>query len=369
MMPLLEEEKQAQEVPPTPPSGWRQKVTGKVNGKPLDMVEWGTSVFNVAPSSHRLKSALGLSAGLLIGAELMKVLTGRALDGKAVSVDKILPALQPLHGKLAYNYHSDDKSDRWMRVLHNAVPGVLGAVGTFAGSAQFFHAREKASEKPHYLDEYEKRAEMVQAHPWSKVSAFSSMFSSVSGFNWLPFPNYGLSLGTRFTLASGRKVALPGAGKVWSNNHSIYPMNAPELVNHMVQYAVGNPSHDPKQLQAMAQGVLSDYFRDVTPEQVNGFVAEVKSVRDHFLREGGVPEQWKKELEAELNAHFKGAGLESTLEKLGFDVTQAQIGANGLSGKIAEKTGAGREMARLRRSFVEEYTARKDAAAPVLHSR
>src|SRR5690606_9303588 len=115
-----------------------------------------------------------------------------------------------------------------------------------------------------------------------------------------------------FTLAAGRKVSFPGIGKVWSNNHSIYPLGSPELINHMIQYAVNNKTPDPKQLEAMAQGILADWFRDVKPEHINAFVDEIHAVRDQFFREGGVPDDLKAEAKKELEAHFKGAGLETT---------------------------------------------------------
>lgn len=337
---------------------WRDRV----NGRPLATLEWGTSVLNVPPSLHRFKSALGLTVGLYLGAELMKVMTGNGMRGENISKEMVHPMLQPLHGKLSYNFFSDAPADRWMRVFQNAVPGILGGIGTLSGSKHYFYKRERESRDHTYLDEYEKRAEMIQAKPWGKASAFSSMFSCVSGFSWLPVPNYGLSLGSRFTLASGRKVALPGAGRFWSNNRSIFPFGPPELLDKMIEYAVGNPTRDPKQLEAMAQGVLAAWFKDLQPEQVEAFAQEVKTIRDQFLREGGVPEELKSELENELRSHFKGAGLEETLEKIGLDPLEAIIGNNGFSAKFAEKTGAGKRMKELRNSYVEEYQARKAQA-------
>lgn len=354
------------------PKGWRAKISRVVHGKPLDTLEWGTSVLNVPPGMHRLKSALGLSAGLFIGAELMKVLTGNSLKGEAVSVESIHPLLQRLHGKLAYNFFSDAPADRWMHALHNLVPGVLGAIGTYQGSKNFFQERKEQTMHPEHLDEFESKASMLQAKPWGKMAGFSSMFSSVSGFSWLPIPNYGATLGTRFVLASGRKVALPGFGKFWSNNHSIYPMASPELIDHMIKYLAGNPSKDPKQLEAMAQGILGNWFKDVTEEQIQAFVQEIHEVRDDFLREGGIPEDMHKEFKKEMQEHFKGSGLEDTLEKIGLNPLEAEIGNNGVAGKVAEKTGAGKKLDELRASYVEKYQARKAAqqdASPSGHVR
>lgn len=337
---------------------WRDKL----NGKPLQTMEWSTSVLNVPPSMHRFKSALGLTVGLYLGNEIMKVLTGNGLRGEKITKDSVHPLLQPMHGKLSYNYFSDAAPDRWMRVFQNAAPGILGAVGTLAGSKNFFREREQKFRDPTYLDDYESRAELLQSRPWGKAAAVSSMFSCVSGFGWLPVPNYGLTLGSRFTLASGRKVAFPVIGKAWSDNHSIYPMGSPELVNHMIQYAVNNKSHDPKQLEAMAQGILAGWFRDVTPEQIDAFVQEVHGIRDQFLRDGGIPEELKSEVKQELEAHFKGAGLEMTLEEIGLDPLKAVIGSSGLSGKIAEKAGVGKKVDALRQSYAEAYQARKAEA-------
>ena len=351
-----------QQAQPTDAGGkksWRDRL----NGKPLETLEWSSSVLNVPPSMHRLKSALGLTVGLYLGNELMKVMTGNGLRGENILKENVHPMLQPLHGKLSYNFFGDGAQDRWMRVFHNAVPGILGAFGTLSGSKSFFKEREQKFRDPKFLDEYETRAEMLQSKPWGRAAAVSSMFSCVSGFGWLPVPNYGVTLGSRFTLASGRKVALPGVGKFWSDNHSIYPMGSPELVNHMIQYAVNNKTHDPKQLEGMAQGILAGWFRDVTPEQVDAFVSEVHTIRDQFLREGGIPEELKKDVKKELEAHFKGAGLEETLEQIGLDPMRAEIGADGMSGKIAEKTGAGKAVDQLRKSYVENYHTRKLEAA------
>lgn len=353
------EHPQNEEQLQAPKRNWRDRV----NGKPLATLEWGTTVLNVPPSLHRFKSALGLTCGLWLGSEMMKIMTGYDLNGKKQGLDSVHPKLQPLHGKLAYDYHSDNPADRWMKAFHNAVPGVLGALGTYQGSKHFFNKKSKASRNPVYLDEYERRAEMVLGQPWGVASAFSSMFSTVSGFSFLPGPNYGLTLGSRFTTTSGRKVAMPVAGKFWSNNNTIFPYNAPALIDHMIDYAAGNPSENPKQLAAMAQGILAGWFEEAGMEKVDAFVEEVQAVRQEFLREGGVPEEWQAKLKEELKAHFKGAGLEETLEKIGLNPTEAVIGNAGFSGKLAEKGGAGRKMQELRQSYVESYQQRKAEGA------
>ena len=330
-----------------------------VNGQLLDTAEGITGMFSSGIGMHRLHCAVGLTVGSWLGDAIMQALTGVTFAGAPVKKEQLWEPLQKVYKTLAFNPHSDLPHDKWMQVMRWGIPGIVGGMAVIQGSKIFFEKNNKKLKSATYLDEVESKAMMDQSHPWSYTAAISSLMGYPSGMPMMPFLNYSTNLGSRFSMASGRKVSLPGGlGKIWSNNPTLFPYGPPGMLDMLIQEAVNNKSHDPELLETYAIGVLKPWFDNVTPEQIDAFVNQVYEVRDHFYKTGGVPEDLKKGLEKELKAHLKGAGLEETLEKIGLDPLKAHIGNNGLSGRIAESMGAKRTMDKLKTDYASGYTER-----------
>src|SRR5262249_46467309 len=132
-----------------------------------------------------------------------------------------------------------------------------------------------------------------------------------------------------------------------------------QLLNKMIKYVVNNKTKDPEQLGEMAYGILKPWFDGVTDKQVQEFVDHLHDIRDKFLKEGGIPEDYKNQCEKELLAAFKGAGLEKTLAEIGLDPEKADLGANGLSGQIANYLGAQKPLDEMKQEYLSKIHKRK----------
>jgi len=330
-----------------------------LNGHLLNTAEGITGMFSSGVGIHRLHCAAGLTVGSWLGDAVMAALTGVTFTGLPVKKEDVWKPLQKVFGTLKFNPHSDLPHDKWMQVMRWGIPGIVGGMAVIQGSKLFFESHRKKLKSATYLDEVESKAMMAQSQPWSISSAVSALFGYPSGMPMLPFLNYSTNLGTRFSMASGRKVSLPGGlGKMWSNNPTLFPFGPPGMLDLLIKEAVNNKSHDPELMETYAIGVLKPWFDKVTPEQIDAFVNEVYKVRDKFYQDGGVPENLKKELDKDLKAHLKGAGLEETLADIGLDPLKAHIGNNGISGNIAERMGAKKPMDELRTKYAEGYLER-----------
>ena len=337
-----------------------KKQHGIVNGKVLDAAEGVTDMFNVinGVTSHRLYCAVGLTAGSWLGEEVMKALTGVNFFGVAVKKEDVLKPLQKVYKSLAFNPHSDLPKDKWMQIMRWGVPTAIGGAAVVVASGLFFKDKEKEFRDPKYLDDVEEAATFAQAKPWSYLSAVTALFGGSSGFAWIPGINYMTNLGTRYTMASGRKVSLPAVGAGWSNNSTLFPFGPPGMLDLLIRESVNNKSANPELLETYAVGVLKPWFDNVTPEQVEAFVMKVHEVRDQFFKEGGVPEDLKTQLKDELDAHLHGAGLEHTLQEIGLDPLKAHIGANGFSGKIADSLGSKKSVEQIKSKYTQSYLER-----------
>lgn len=335
-----------------------KKDNGFMNGAVLDTAEGITGLLNASIGMHRIHCAVGLTVGSWLGDEVMKALTATTFAGQHVKKEEVLKPLRKFYKAMEFNPHSDMPKDKWMQVVRWGVPAIVGTAAVIQSSKLFFEDRSKQLKNPKYLDDYESKAGMVQAEPWSYTSAISGLFGFPTGMPMLPLVNYSTNLGSRFSIASGRKVALPIVGKVWSNNDTLFPFGPPGMIDMMIREAVNNKRNNPELLETFAIGALKPWFANVQPEQVESFVMKVHEVRDKYLKEGGVPDDMKKQLEQELKDHFKGAGLEHTLTEIGLDPLNATIGSNGLSGSIANALGAGSKMEKLQANYKKSYAER-----------
>lgn len=331
---------------------------GFVNGRVLDAAEGVTGMFSAGIGTHRLHCAAGLTVGSWLGDKIMEALTGATFQGAKVPKEKVWKPLRKLYKILPYEPKSDLPHDKWMQILRWAVPAALGGMAVIQGSKMFFADRHRQLKGAKYLDEVEDKATEKQSNSWGATSAVTALFGYPSGLPMLPFLNYSTHLGTRYSMASGRKVSLPVIGKLWSNNSTLFPFGPPGMLNLLIKEAVNNKRFDPELLETYAIGVLKPWFKNVTPEQVTEFVMKVHEIRDKFFKEGGVPEDLKAQLEKELTAHFRGAGLEETLEHIGLDPAKAEIASNGWSGAIANRLGAKKTIEKIKADYVAGYRAR-----------
>lgn len=337
-----------------------KKQHGFVNGKLLDTSEGITGMFSAAIGLHRVHCAVGLTVGSWLGDKFMEAVTGRSFNGHNIPVEEIWRPLRKVYKTLPFSPHSNLPNDKWVQVVRWGVPAAVGTIAVMQGSKLFFEERRQKLKGAKYLDEVDDKATFAQSQPWSYTAAVSGLFGFPSGLPMLPLVNYSTSLGMRFSMGSGRKVSLPIMGKIWSNNDTLFPFGPPGMLQLLIREAVNNKARDPELLETYAIGILKPWFENVTPDQIEAFVMKVHEVRDHYLREGGVPEDLKKALESELKLHFQGAGLEHTLEEVGLDPLNAAIASNGLSGKIANILGAGGNVRKIKSEYTKGYRERME---------
>lgn len=336
----------------------------------LSFVERVTEGLNAPTtmSMHRTSCAAGLTIGGYIGTQVANAITGRLLSGAPLPKDKVPEFLEWMYNKFPYNPHSDHARDRWGYILHFGIPAVFATAGVIASSDLFFRNRRKSVHaESEYLEDFENRATMAEANTWTPLTALGSLFVTPSGFPFLPYPapNYGTALGTRFMLASGRKGVFPGLGELWTGSTSPYAEGPVALRDRMLRYATNNPDPHPEQLDAMARGIVLQWFPDATPAQVKSFVRKMERDREQFYRDGvGIPEDLKTECYDLLATHFKDAGLERTLRELGLDPLHAVLGNNGLSETIARKLGTSDELDDIHKEFAAKYKERLAQEAP-----
>lgn len=119
------------------------KTIGKFIGTPgLKAAEWMAENAYIAPGSHRLLTAGGLTAGLWGGRKFMDVITARnSTTGDSVARSDTPEILRPLHGVMEYNPYSDRPADRWKFVIDKTMPMAFGALAAYAGGKYYFHGK------------------------------------------------------------------------------------------------------------------------------------------------------------------------------------------------------------------------------------
>lgn len=340
----------------------------------LDLGDCGKEFFNSLETkgTHRVSCGVAMWLMGMLGMTIGEAVTGRTLAGAAVSLDKVPESLHPLYKACKetgwhYNPNSNHARDRLGFVVNMLIPTVMAAVGVLTVSNFYFRNRTEKNKEFKYLDDAEDAVTGAESNAFTLPAAIGGSIATPSANIFLPviFANYGLGLGLRFAMAAGNKVAMPGIGKFLTGSESMYAQGPVKLRDRMIQYAVNNPDPHPEQLEAMAIGMLKPMFEDVTPEQINAFVARVEHDREKFLREGGIPENLKDECEKVLISHFKGAGLENTLREIcaethsdNLDPLRAKLGNNGFAASFARWMGSAKEMDRITHSYHDKYTAR-----------
>jgi hypothetical protein len=338
------------------------KSEGFVNGTLLNAAESVNKLFVANLSMHRFYAAALFTVGLIVGDKVTQIPFGKNFNHVKYDANNVAKFLKPVFGALEYESHSPLLRDRWLRVAHLATIGLTGGLGTLLASRYFFQSRaEKLSSEAHYLDEFEEKATFAQGKAWEIPTALSSIPGSAMGLThlpFIPFLNYGTAQASRYLLASGSKIVTPVLGEALTNSHSSYRFGPAGLLDYMIMYATYNADPVPPKLNEMAQGILLPWFPKATPVQIDAFVQEVLEVRSEFFNRTGVPAESKAACKEALTKHFRKAGLEETLLKIGLNPEQATIASNGFIGASAEKMGARKEVESLRRAFKVEFHKR-----------
>lgn len=313
-----------------------------INGKPLDMLSWISNVLVVPPSMHRFMNAASLSVFLYGGMQLANSLAGRGLRGETLSKDQVWFPL--LHGSMDYVWKSGKAADRWKFAAHQLIPVAVGALGTYSGSKLFFRERIENSKKAEFLEDYTDKISIDESDIYAKGAAATSILNTGSGIHLLPLVSYSSNLQNRFLMAQGQQVATPGLGELWSGNPSKYPYHVKRLLDVMITYAVRNPSEFPMEFDDMAHALIGKIYPQLGPADMkakeDAFIDEIYAVRDKYWQKGGIPQDKQAACRQELKEHFRGAGLEQTLLKIGLNPLDAQLDHNGLSGWAANFFGA-----------------------------
>lgn len=362
-----------------PGKGEPRNVVEWVNGTPLNMAEWASRMVIVPPSMHRLMSAGYLSAALYTGMKVADAMTGRklpllrsgALSNSLLTREQISAPLRPLYGILKYTPGSSQIADRWRMAAHYLIPVAFGMAGTYTGSAMYFADRKHKLETPKTLEDYTDRILMEQSKPFAGITALTSIFNTGSGIHLLPVFNYSSNLQSRYVMGAGLQVATPGLGKWWSGNEGLTPWGTKKTLAYIGAMLGENPAQRPRELPALVHSVLAKLYPDM-PEvdlllKKREFIRAIHSVRDTYFVDGAIPPQKKEELSTKMKELVTGEGFENLLRSSGFDLTQANLASNGVSGHIANLLGKRGTVHKLedqyRQSFAER-TAKSSTINP-----
>ena len=323
------------------------KPKGAFDGNILDFFKWvGNAALAVVPV-HRMWTAIGLTVGGKIGLEVGSVLTGKKLlDNSSIGKDNAFSLLRPLHGllgsgKLGLNEETSKLAGKMVYATG------LG-LGAFLGSSHAYHDNRDKDKKAESLEDFTAKISHTHGHNiFGRMAvAASALFGSGSGMYLLPVPgeNYGMNLAMRTVSEQDRKIIAPGLSGLTGNSTNSY-MGVREALNYLSLYAIHNPDKQPKDLEFLAHTIMGP-LADSAGVQLNGehikkFVDKVNEVRDDFWQEGGIPEDKKKELMAEMKAHFRGKGFDKTLYECGIDSLEIKFDkVGGIIGKVANFMGS-----------------------------
>lgn len=341
-----------------------------LNGKPLDVMQWSSRILLTPPSMHRLMNAAYLSAALFGGMKVADLLAGRELKllnakgipSSEIAKESVTKAFQPLHGLLSYTPGSVASADRWKQSAHYLIPVLFGAAGTYTGSKQYFKKREEKLKNPETLEDYTDKIAMEQSKTFGAMTAITSIVNTGSGLHLMPFFSYSSNMHNRFLLASGTQVAMPGIGKWWSGNAGLTPWGVKKSLTYISNYLANNPDPRPIELPSLVHSVLGKLYPDlpddelVTKKQV--ILNRIHEVRDSYLVDGHVPEAKRADLQKAMTKLVTGEGFEDILLLAGLNPADANLAANGASGKLANALGRREKVDELQQQYRDRYAER-----------
>lgn len=350
----------------TTPAQKENSFTHWLNGKPLDAMQWIGRVAITPPSMHRLMCASSLSLALIGGSHIANALAGRELKSlfagdatqSLLKKENVWQPLQSLHGLLSYTPGSVEVADRFKQAAHFLIPVVVGGAGTLTGSKFFFRDRTEKLRTPDTLEDFADKVSLVQSRPFGALTAVTSIFNTGSGLHLVPFLNYSSNMQNRYLMASGQQVAMPVLGKWWSGNAGLTPWGVKGTLEYITNYLTYNPDERPRELPALVETVLCKLYPDLPFEAMvqhkQAMIDQIYAVRDRaFEGDNAIQKDEQRPLKRAMKSLLSGAGFEGLLIQAGLDPAQANLAANGMSGKIANTLGAKKEVTALQ----EEYRA------------
>lgn len=344
------------------------KHNGVVNGGLLQFCgKVGDMALAVIPK-NRFWCAVGLTSGGYAGLKLGALLTGRNLANHAELPPPESKWLKPLHGIMKYDPHSNATAERWKKVGGLFTFTAVSFVGVMLGARFAYRNSRKRNEHPEGLEDYLARVGQHQGDKWRWLSASSGVFGSSAGtflMPYLPGVNYANSIAFYTVLNQDRKVMTPGLGFV-SGAKTFSYLGLREGVDYICKYAVNNPAKDPAELEFLALTVMGPLAHaagvKLEPKHIKAFVDKVHETRDKYWQEGGIPPKLRKEAMKDMEAHFKGKGLDKTLYECGIDTLKIDFtDLNGYIGKVGNTLGASKVIRKDQHEYRERVAEwRKD---------
>ncbi len=318
--------------------------------QPPAALKWLGDAALAVPPKGRLGAAVGLMLGLIVGREVSNNFTGyRAFDNSKVAMEEVPSALKWLRGlgeKFFKNYDIKgvDRVNRNIKAVQIAIYSFFGAIGSYEGIKLAYAYKKEQNSNPQYVEDYLTAVSHHQAETWAVLSAPASILASASGM-WLwglPVPglNYGESLVGFITGMQDRNTMIPYLNKIVSGATEASYLRLKEGSHFLCQYAVGNPSAEPTNIEFLAYTILGPLFKDkLTADHIKQFTDAVQAVRAPFCdgKNCGIPKERRAEALATMKEVFTGAGLEVLLIDMGLNpATIAFDHVNGLMGKIGD---------------------------------
>lgn len=174
----------------------------------------GLDFLRELPSMHRLMNVVGMVSGFASVQYLSNIIFGCKINGskcEEIPREKVPAPLRFLHGIVPYNPFSDAPRDQWLKVTHQMLPAVGGAIGAVKGSEIFFNnintrGRDfKKWMKQSSLNpiEADSAARFVQGQSYAILAGIAACFSAASAIG----PWYGVTLNKAFNDRNGGQVA------------------------------------------------------------------------------------------------------------------------------------------------------------------
>lgn len=286
------------------------------------------------PSMHRLLNVLGMVGGFASTQYLSNIIFGCKINGskyEEIKKEDVPKPLQFLCGIVPYNPFSDAPRDQWLKVLHQMLPAMGGAVGAVKGSEVFFTAingREKDYNKWAQQDSLhplvaDATASFAQGKQWRKLAGATAWVSSATGLTVL----YGVALNAAFMLCNGAKISSFKLLRTLTNNPSTQGA-APEKALSAVLEGTERTlrSGDAHGLASTLVESTIEPLKQMTEHEKEALVGKLRSVFEQNATQGATAEELAKLMKHEIN---------ETLAKT--ELGAVRLGDNGLLSSVVER--------------------------------
>lgn len=350
------------------------KHTGMMNGGLLQFSRKASDMVLAVIPKNRFWCAVGLTTGGFAGLKLGALLTGRNLANHEEIPAPKNSILKSLHGVIKYDPHSNATADRWKKVAGLFTFTAVSFVGVVTGARFAYRKSRERNEHPDGLEDYLARTGQHQGDKWRWLAGTSGVFGSSAGtflMPYLPGVNYASSIASYTVLNQDRKVLTPGL-KGLSGASTMSYLGLREGVDYICKYAVNNPAKDPAELEFLALTVMGPLAHGagmkLEPKHIKAFVDAIHETRDKYWQEGGIPAKLRKEALKDMEAHFKGKGLDKTLYECGLDTAKIDFtDMNGYIGKLGNAMGATKNIRKDQHEYREKIAQWRKEWVPAQH--